>query len=400
MKVGRRMSELKDELQPLRIGYLSDSELPSSRANSVHVMKMCAALKKNGVEPVLYCNEAEDYYGDNIFEQYSIRNKFDIVFVRNKFPNKIRAISLAMEKAKRIQKDNIDIYYGRSLLALFIVKNKRPFIYESHIKPNRKIFYALEKLLLKNKNLIKLIVISNELKNEYLKLFHFLSEDDITVLHDGADKVERNYTEKDIPQTFKDNIKCNQPVIGYIGHLYPGKCMEVMIEVAQKRKNYDFHVVGGTIEWVDKWKEECEILGIENIKFYGYINNSVVNNYYAGIDIVILPFSNNIYFNSDKKDDIGKWISPLKLFEAMANGKAILASSLPSIKEVLVDGENALLADPNNIEQWCEKLDFLYENAELRKQIGDKARIDLEKKYSWDCRAKMVLSIIKTKGWK
>ena len=46
--------------------------------------------------------------------------------------------------------------------------------------------------------------------------------------------------------------------------------------------------------------------------------------------------------------NLADWISPLKMFEYMAQGKAIVASDLPMLREVLRNGENALLCDSDD----------------------------------------------------
>ena len=48
--------------------------------------------------------------------------------------------------------------------------------------------------------------------------------------------------------------------------------------------------------------------------------------------------------------EIGRWMSPLKVFEYMAAGKPILASDIPALREMLRDGDTALLLPPSEPE--------------------------------------------------
>ncbi|MET0090965.1 MAG: glycosyltransferase family 4 protein [Candidatus Thiodiazotropha sp.] len=61
---------------------------------------------------------------------------------------------------------------------------------------------------------------------------------------------------------------------------------------------------------------------------------------YADSDLVILPY----------QPDLGHadGISPMKLFEAMAAGRPVIASDIPPLREILSHGHNALLADPKD----------------------------------------------------
>ena len=176
--------------------------------------------------------------------------------------------------------------------------------------------------------------------------------------------------------------------IGYIGHLYPGKCMESLLPLAKRCPHYKFHVVGGTGEWLDRWKACMRREQIDNILLYGYVDNRLVGSYYNAFDIVIMPFSTTISIGRNKTTNIGNWISPLKLFEAMAYSRPILVSRLPTIEEVLIDGEDCVMAEPDNIEDWAQKLEALYKNVALRKTIGQAARAKLEREYTWLERAR------------
>ena len=169
--------------------------------------------------------------------------------------------------------------------------------------------------------------------------------------------------------------------------------MEVMIPVAKSRPNYLFHVVGGTKEWIDKWTTEAHADGVNNIVFYGFVDNAKIGNYYRAFDICILPFSKNVFVDKSKRLNIGRWISPLKLFEAMAYSKAILVSDIPTIKEVLTDEVNCIFADPDNIQEWGGKLDRLVNDSELRERLGASAKEELVKNYTWEIRAKRIIRI-------
>lgn len=383
----------------MRIAYLSNSTIPSERANAVHVMKMCNALSNNDMDVELYCNITQEN-NSKIYEKYGVNSSFEIKGIKqprgiiSKIPN---SIYLAFESYKNLRKrtQQIDYLFGRSVYSIFLLRNKYEYIYESHMPPRKGILLYLETKILKNKNLLKLVVISNELKKRYLELFPWLEENKILVLHDSADEVKG---EVDLLNTINEDkriVKTNKDaIIGYLGHLYPGKVMELVIPIAKKRENYFFHIVGGSQEWVTFWEEKINKLELTNIKLYGYIDNGLIGYYYQTFDIMLLPFSKNIYFDKKKKDNIGSWISPLKLFEAMSYKKAILASELPTIKEVLSNGVDAVMADPENIEEWCIKLDTLVENEDLRNKLGGKAYEKFIQAYTWNIRAEKIYHLL------
>ena len=369
----------------MRINYYIDTTIPTKRANMVHVMKMCQAFSALGHTVTLCCDASQKTYNlDSVLNQYGVTNQFAVrtayipVLLR-KYGHRFAAYYGAYKKAHMSL--NCDCAYSRSAATLYFLRKKIPFVYEAHMEPdflNRKI----EKAVLKSNNCVGLVVISNALKLRYLEIFPFLRPEFITVLHDAADLPNNTVSEAEL------RAKENEIKIGYIGHLYPGKCMETLLPLALCCPQYKFHVVGGTGEWIEHWSKQIKKDGIDNVVLYGHVDNCLVGSYYNAFDIVIMPFSQNINIGKRKSTNIGKWISPLKLFEAMAYSKPILVSGLPTIMEVLTDGEDCLMAEPDNIEQWKEKLEMLCQDADLQKQIGNAARIKLEKEYTWTERAR------------
>ncbi|HET9714391.1 MAG TPA: glycosyltransferase family 4 protein, partial [Pyrinomonadaceae bacterium] len=83
--------------------------------------------------------------------------------------------------------------------------------------------------------------------------------------------------------------------------------------------------------------------------------------------------------------------SPTKVFEYMAMGKAIVASRLGQIGEVLKDQETALLVEPGNVGELAVAILNLIESDELRATLGANAREVAEREYTWKHNAQRVL---------
>ena len=88
--------------------------------------------------------------------------------------------------------------------------------------------------------------------------------------------------------------------------------------------------------------------------------------------------------------------SPTKVFEYMAMGKAIVASRLGQIGEVLTDQETALLVEPGNVRELAAAIVKLIEKKELRIQIGARAREVAEREFTWKHNAQRVLDAYKS----
>ena len=109
--------------------------------------------------------------------------------------------------------------------------------------------------------------------------------------------------------------------------------------------------------------------------------------YLALSDILIAPF-NDDYFKGTKF-----WWNPVKLFEYMSAGKPIVSYDYEEVRKIVRDA--GLLAKPGNLEDFIEKLNYLIEDENLRKELGKKGREIAVKEYDWKIRAKQIVNIYK-----
>ena len=85
-------------------------------------------------------------------------------------------------------------------------------------------------------------------------------------------------------------------------------------------------------------------------------------------------------------------MSPLKVFEYMAAGKPILASDIPALREILRDGETALLLPPGEPEAWAAAARALLRDPGRAAALGARARAAFLAEYTWDARAARILA--------
>ncbi len=369
----------------MKIAYISKSIIPSRTANSIHVMKMCQAFADNGHEVVLLAPDSKNQYEknvDDIFDHYGVRKNFKIKKLYH--PNiKGGAIMyiLAIFFYLFINK-KFDLVYGRFLHGVFLatlLNNK--VVYETHApildkKNNRAIVFEW---LIKSKYLKKMVVISQALKNIYLDK-GYLNDSKIQVAHDGADIVE-DFNYKIDLLGFKDNLK-----VGYVGHLYKGKGMEIIASMADKLDDdVEIHIIGGLEKDIKFWKNK---IIRKNIYFYGFVPHKIVSNYINALDICLLPNQKIILAHgSDPSNislNISSYTSPLKLFEYMSHKKPIIASDLPVIREILNE-KNSILVKHDDIDLWVSSIKKL-KNFKYRETISNKSFSDFTK-YSWKNRA-------------
>jgi glycosyltransferase involved in cell wall biosynthesis len=364
----------------MKIVYISNSDIPSRTANSIHIMKMCSAFTELGHDVTLYANksgtseEAFKYYGTHRFE---VLDNISLSRINGlghlaSFYNAVRA---------RFVRPNLVITRDVTA-AFFCLKLGLRVVLELHGPvadlgaSTRKLFSGICR---DTRHLLGVVVITDALRiniSSYKELRPLLC-----VYPDAADY-----------PNYLDGIGLQAPslskaVVGYTGHLYPGKGMEVVYELAKRCTDIEFHVVGGREDDLDLWRVKCQDLS--NLVFHGYVEHVKVASYAKHFDVLLLPNQNIVLGNNGK--DISAWTSPLKLFEYMSYKKPIIASRLPVLEEVLVHGRNSLLCDPENISEWESAIRHVLSDADRRQMISGNAYADFEKNYSWRARAAQML---------
>lgn len=367
----------------MRIAYLAEARLPSRQANSIQVMRMCGAFALNGHQVGLYVpNHGETQAADRerLFSFYGAEPAFDVHRLACP-PVRGQATLMAMHGAWLVRRGDPDLIYTRTLTLGERVSRwaGRPIVLELHAPvadPLRERFVAL----IGRRAFRHLVVISQALADALLQ-DHPQLQGRIVVAHDAAD----------VPPADARSIALKRDgrlVAGYCGQLFKGKGMEIVAGLARAMPDIDFHVVGGEDTDLAFWKSET--LGLANLTFHGPQPPARVPAYIAAFDVALAPYQRRVEgFGGGR--DIASWMSPLKIFEYMACGKAIVSSDLPVLREVLGDGRNARLCDPDDLESWIQVMRSLQDDG-ARSRLAGTARRDFVTHHTWAQRAAKVLA--------
>lgn len=367
----------------MKIIYLANSIIPSREANSIHAIKMCEALAKNGHETVLIGRRYKNSQANDIYDYYGVDGNFKLVTIRSMKVRGAAILSLPQlySKLKKYNPENVLIYardiYGASLA----IRLRYKVLYESHGLACNKLVYYLEKSLFRNNRFIKLVVISEALRKLYISMFNTLS--DIEVCHDAADIPSPH---KQIDYSWPSRRDTLQ--IGYVGHLYKGRGIDIIIQCAMRLPQYDFHIVGGTDKDIAYWKQ----YKIRNLYFHGFVEPDKTYYIRNKCDVLLMPYQKEISIAS-RNVNTSSWMSPLKLFEYMSSGKTIIASDLPVLREVL-NVDNSLLVQPDNLDEWVNAI-RKSDDSEYREPLAKKAYESFINHYTWEKRVKKTLRGIK-----
>lgn len=359
----------------MRILYLSASIIPSEKANSVHVMKMCESLADEN-KVTLIASMGENKL--NYYRHYNVQSNFKISLIRIK-SKKVNSI-FRLIRAFLLSFFNDIIYTRWYIGALFmILVTRKKIILEHHNILDSKRKNRIIQHLNKSNKIIKHVFITKALKSAYIKKYNPNNTSNYYVFPDGAE-YKAQYSSINI----HENMIRKECV--YLGSFLPGKGVELVVQIANALPSFTFHIVGGSQNEINQLRNKCEF---ENVIWHGYLNQINAMKILEQTHIALLPNQNDIYIDNDT--NIGKYTSPMKMFEYMSRGKAIIASDLEVLKEVLVNEYNSVLVDPSSTEEWVKGIIRLQRDSKLFNHISNNALQDLKTKYTWKIRAKNVL---------
>lgn len=382
----------------MNIVYISTVELPSRYASTVHIVNMVVEMARLGHRVTLFSpNINPDYDKNKLAHFYDLipnfrLARFRLLRIQQRIPLFKNFITPELAYYRYLQLLRPSLIYIRdhavNRFAALVSKLNVPFILEIHLPKQS----ADIDLLLSDKNLIKVVVISSSLKSELIRLHPNLSNK-IQVHHDGA-QLRQDYRNLSMNAVSAPKTEESKRFTGvYIGNLYPGKCMEELVEFAPKLEGeVNFLIYGGQEADVLRWRQNIASKSISNIHLLGYLSPSELFERIKDVDFFIAPFSKTVTQGTGL--DLTPWMSPLKIFEYMALHRPIVCTDLPVIREVLMDDYNALLCEPGNPSSWVRAILRLKQNRSLGHRISAQAYKDLKENYTWSQRAGNILADI------
>jgi glycosyltransferase involved in cell wall biosynthesis len=120
--------------------------------------------------------------------------------------------------------------------------------------------------------------------------------------------------------------------------------------------------------------------GVEGIVFTGAVSHDQMPAYLAACDIGVAPFD----VQAHAPLALGFYWSPLKIFEYMATGLAVVAPDIPRLRSIVTDGREGILYDANDPDGLARGLDRLAGNAPERNALGAAARDRVIREFGWD----------------
>jgi glycosyltransferase involved in cell wall biosynthesis len=192
----------------------------------------------------------------------------------------------------------------------------------------------------------------------------------------------------------KLGIKNQSKIFGYVGTLKTMGMEKGVATAIRCLKNlpveYSLYVVGGEKEDIEYYKKISDNEGIsDRVIFAGKVSHGDVPLHISACDCLVAPFPENEHYSY--------FMSPLKIFEYMASKRPMVVSDLPSLREVLRDGDTALFIRPDNSADLAQAILKVCSDTDLYKKLSENAYKDVLENYTWKKRAEKILSFIRLK---
>jgi glycosyltransferase involved in cell wall biosynthesis len=376
--------------------YLSDIRCPLERANGIQSFETCHALATRGVGVTLLVRDDTARPRRDPFDFYGLPHVPALRVVRLPMagPQPLRRLRyLASTAWAALKPSRHDAVYTRDLgvadVVLSIPRGLRPpLVYESHgyapvisstmsdpvtgvsADPERK----RRRLIGRERRLwhgAEGYVTTTGVLAEYLRATFGGRTGLVATLPNGV-RLPKGRTMPP-PHT-------GPPLVGFAGHLYPWKGVDVLIRALRLLPDVQAIVVGGfpgerDLERVRALAEEIDVDG--RVRFTGQVEPSHVPDLLRSAGILVMP---------TESSPPAAFTSPLKLFEYFASGRPVVASDLAPIREIVRSGENALLFTAGSPESLASSIRQLVDDRALGERLAGTA-FDEAERYGWDRRA-------------
>lgn len=172
----------------------------------------------------------------------------------------------------------------------------------------------------------------------------------------------------------------DKKLITYVGRIVYHKGLEYFVRAANylEEENVQFLLVG-TGDFRPELEKIIKREGLEDkVMFAGRVPKEELPNYYAATDIFVLP-------SVSRLEAFG-----IVALEAMASSVPVIVSDIPGVRDVIVEGEHGLLAEPMNSEDLAGKIRTLIKNPEMAEKMGKSGRKRVEERFTWTKVAKKI----------
>lgn len=375
----------------MQISAISTAKVPSTTANSIQVMKVCHALARNGHALRLYLPGLRSTHWDELARHYGLSTPFQMEWLavrhglrHNDFAMQA-VLSARMEPRARDQEHWIYTWSFQAAV-LGLLAHKRVFL-ELHDLPTGRLGPLWLRSFLRLPGVKRLGVISQALAAALETRLRRKLPAGTVIIPNGLDL--EPYADLPSPAEARRALGFGEALtVLCSGHLYFGRGGELFLELARAFPAQQFLWVGGRPADVHYHRDLAAEMHLSNVRFTGHLPQTELPLHLACGDVLLMPYGSAVAGSGGGNS--AAICSPMKLFDYLGVGRAILTSDLPPIREIL-SAEDAVFAPPEDPAAWKEALGQLLADEGLRNRLAQCCAA-LAPRYSWQAREEKCFS--------
>ncbi|HMR99888.1 MAG TPA: glycosyltransferase [Anaerolineales bacterium] len=375
----------------MKIALITNSRIPSLTANSIQAMKVAQALMQLNHDVRMFAPaETQPVTPELLITHYGLRLSPPLELLPS--ISGLKRLDFIVHAQRAAQKFGAElIYTWLPQSAALGVWMKYPVVLEMHADVTGHMGAWWLRQFWNAKGKKRMTVTTSALRVALERTTKLKLENEAVLVAPNGVELERY---ESLPSPSEARRQLNLPeglTVGFTGHIYPGRGAELLFELAKQMPRVNFLWVGGMPELVSFWRSKLEGERVANVTMTGFVEHSKIPLYQAAADVLLMPYSRSILASSGQ--DIAEVINPMKMFEYMASGRAIVCADISVIREVLNEG-NAVFCEAGNLElvfsNWRLEIESLLADESRRLALGAQARMDVER-FSWVRREERVL---------
>jgi glycosyltransferase involved in cell wall biosynthesis len=370
----------------MRIALVEPGNLPAQTANSIQRMKMAQALVAVGHQVRVFAPGRDPHIAWADFARhYGLQHSFELEWLPN--VPALRRYDFAVKVLTRARAWRAELLYTRSpQAATWAAFNGLPAVFELHDIPMGAMGPWLLRRFLRAPGASRLVANTQFLANKLAADYTLPARDGFLLVAPNGVDLER-YANLPQPSAARAQLGlADRFTVGYTGHLYPGRGLDLILDLAGALPELDFLLVGGRPADVEAARQQAA--HISNITFTGFVPNAELSRYQAAADVLIMPYSRQVAGSSG--GDIAPYLNPMKMFEYLASARPIVASDLPILREIL-DDYNAVIVPSQDAPAWADALRQLANDPARRAALAAAAR-HTAGQHTWEQRARRLLA--------
>lgn len=370
--------------------YLSHWRFPSEKTMTPLILRTCAQFAALGYEVELWVPRRRNEYhdGEDVFALYHIAPKFTIRRLAvvdwmqwlGPLGFVLMVASFNWSAYRRLRHQDAVVYAHDMRDVIVPMRAGLPVFVEIHDFFESS-FKALSRYVFTH---AAGLIVTNTHKLEYLAKRYAVARERMLRQPNAVDAAAFDIPQSQAEARTQLQLPQDKKIVLYTGHLFSWKGVHTLADAAQfLPPDAAVYFVGGTTE--DRHAMEAYVAAhnLPHIAFVAHQTPDKIPLYLRAADVLILP-------NTAKEEASRVETSPVKLFEYLAAGKPIVASDLPSVREIVSERE-VLFAKPDDARSFAHVIVAALGPEGVNKAAAGKS---LAATHSWEARGKAISELI------